>query len=152
MSILWILPSGSLIMTSYIKFPMAAVHQIWVPIHQKPLGWKGIMSSLILLNSSGTCTYWHNLSQIRACTICSTVDESSDELELGPTRRKTDMCAPKSIRKLILFYIIFFFPTSQNIPCLDLSNVEYKAHALTSYNYQKMGLILHVNQTTRSMT
>ena len=27
-------------------------------------------------------------------------------------------------------YFIFFFPTSQKIPCRDLATIEYKAHAL----------------------
>ena len=31
-----------------------------------------------------------------------------------------------------IFYFIFFFPTSEKIPCQDPSTIEYKAHALTS--------------------
>ncbi len=67
----------------------------------------------------------------RARSLYSTVDDSSDELKIGPTRKKNWQISFYFIFSSCIFYLLFFFsPTSQNNPCRDLSTVEYSECAL----------------------
>ena len=67
---------------------------------------------------------------IRACALYSTVDKYSNELESGLTREKRMVCQLvlifSDINLQAFFVFHFFFPTSQKIPCRDLSTIELK--------------------------
>ncbi len=66
---------------------------------------------------------------LRAHALYSTVDDSSDELKSGPTRKKKDHSA-------FLLFFIFFFLTSQKTPRRDPSTIEYSGLAtyITKFN------------------
>ena len=114
----------------------------WLPITEN------VVFSFLWVLCFQSNRFWDKLS-FRACSLYSTVDESSDELESSPTRKKSwpfsffffsfflffpptcPIFPPTWTCEHILFFI-FFFPTSQKIPCQDLSTVEYSECALTS--------------------